>query len=180
VGSGQKRLAISADGRYYVGPDNGLFAPALEGRRQIKIRELDCSNAAPTFHGRDVFAPAAALLAAGRSISRMGRPAGNIAELDLPLPRKTAKGFCCEVIHCDRFGNLVTNLRPEQLAGEQCEVKIGRRVLSGLARTYSDAREGEVLVLTGSHGFIEIAVRNGSAVDRLRTGRGGKLTVRNV
>jgi len=178
VGTGQLRLAVRAAGRYFVGPDNGLFSPVLESPGGFEARGLPTRGASCTFHGRDVFAPAAAHLAAGRPFSRLGPPVRDLQLLDWPEVRETAGGRDAEVIHVDGFGNLVTNLRPEALPAGDPVFGISRKKIRGLNRTYGDVRRGGLLVLVGSHGFVEIAAREASAAGKLRAGRGTKVTVR--
>ena len=177
VGTRRRAIAVEAGGAFFVGPDNGLFALALAGRRVRRAVVLPVPpRASPTFHGRDVFAPAAGRLAAGTSIESLGRPAGRLRALDWPRPRRRGADTVGEIVHVDHFGNLVTNLRTvdrgELVAGNSFRT---RRIL----RTYGDAHHGEPLALRGSHGFLEIAVRDGSAAAQLGLARGDKILVRH-
>lgn len=174
VGSARRALAVQSDGRFLVGPDNGLLSPALllAGARAVSLPVPP--DAAPTFHGRDVFAPAAALLLTGAPVDGLGSPVGD------PVVRRTAEARRNEagliegrVITIDRFGNAVTNL----MAAHGGTVE-----LSGLRlpvqRTYADAAPGAALALVGSSGLIEIAVRNGSAASLLGIQRGSAVLLR--
>ncbi len=162
VGGARAALALGAGGHYFVGPDNGLFTPVLPGADQIAELPLPPSASA-TFHGRDVFAPAAAAIAGGTPVSRLG-PAPRTAPICLPLaaPRREGESMVGEVVYVDRFGTLVTNLGPD--VGSFVEIR-GDRV--PVRRTFGDVAPGELVAFAGSGGTIEIAVRDGSAAERL-------------
>jgi S-adenosylmethionine hydrolase len=173
VGSARAALATSSEGRYLVGPDNGVLSPALlhAGARCVSLSVP--SGAAPTFHGRDVFAPAAAQLALGVSLESLG----NVE--DSPVIRRTPEAtrrddgaVQGEVISVDRFGNAVTNL----LAMRGGSVQVNGLSLA-LRRTYADAAQGEPLALVGSSGLVEIAVRDGSAATLLGLARGSSVVL---
>jgi S-adenosylmethionine hydrolase len=133
-------------------------------------------DAAPTFHGRDVFAPAAAALARGRSVESLGAPYAGAQVRRTPEPRRLETGqIAGEVILIDRFGNAVTNL----VGRRDLVVELDGRQLP-LQRTYSDAQPGEALALVGSVGLIEIAVRDGSAAQELNLSRGDPVLTRHT
>ena len=174
VGSARRALAVASRDLFLVGPDNGALSPALllPGARVVSLPVPP--QASQTFHGRDVFAPAAARLAAGASLESLGRPC------DDPLIRRTPEahrlpdgGVRGEVIAVDRFGNLVTNLIARREGGVEVA---GRHV--PLARTYADAPPGALLALTGSSGLVEIALRDGSAARELGVVRGAPVILR--
>jgi len=173
VGSDRGALAASSEGRFLVGPDNGVLSPALlhAGARCVSLSIP--SGAAPTFHGRDVFAPAAAQLALGASLETLG------AVEDGPVIRRTPEAtrredgaVQGEVITVDRFGNAVTNL----LAMRGGRVQVNGLSLA-LRRTYSEAQAGEALALVGSSGLVEIAVRDGNAAEQLGLRRGSSVAL---
>ena len=173
VGSDRQAIAVSSEGRFLVGPDNGVLSPALliPGARAVSLPVP--ADAAPTFHGRDVFAPAAAALARGAVLESLGAP------LDSPVIRRTPEAvkedsgsLRGEVILIDRFGNAVTNL----LAVHGGTVRIGDRDVP-LRRTYADVESGEAVALVGSSGLIEIAVRDGNAAVLLGLSRGAPVRV---
>ena len=171
VGSARRALALRALGHFFVGPDNGLFTPVLDYLGAVVELPIP-STAAATFHGRDVFAPAAAALARGVSLASLGS-ASSSAPIQLPraAPRTDDAGIAGEVIHVDRFGTLVTNLGAD--ATDPIEVA-GARV--PLRRTFSDVASGDLVALLGSGGTIEIAVRDGSAAERLAAGIGSRVS----
>jgi S-adenosylmethionine hydrolase len=181
VGTARRAVAVEAEGGFFVGPDNGLFTLALAGRRIRRAVVLPVGRgASPTFHGRDVFAPAAGRLATGAPIESLGRPAGRLLTLDWPSPRRRGATTVGEVVHVDRFGNLVTNLRTiDNGRGDGGELSVGGFHTKQVFRTYGDVNHGQPLALRGSHGFIEIAVRDGSAAAVLGVARGDKIVVRH-
>ncbi len=174
VGTARKALAIESDGRFAVGPDNGVLSPAmlLPGARAVA---LDIPHgAAPTFHGRDVFAPAAVRLLCGEDFEALGTPYSDAALRRTPEAQRRADGGQDGlVLGVDRFGNLITNLTGRGDGTVEVQGKLLR-----IVRTYGDATEGELLALVGSHGLIEVAVRGGSAARTLGIGRGAPVTLR--
>lgn len=174
VGTARKALAIESEGRFAVGPDNGVLSPAMlvPGARAVA---LDIPHgAAPTFHGRDVFAPAAVRLLGGEALESLGTPYSDAALRRTPeAQRRPDGGQDGQVLGVDRFGNLITNLTGR---GDGT-VEIAGKLLR-IARTYGDVTEGELLALIGSHGLIEVAVRGGHAARTLGIGRGTPVTLR--
>jgi S-adenosylmethionine hydrolase len=160
VGGARREVVVHAGAQWYVGPDNGVFA-YLDGEAWSIAR----GEASPTFHGRDVFAPAAARLVT------FDYPFGGKVELVGVLPwgrRPAGEG---RVVHVDHYGNLVTDL-PGGEAGEAIAVA-GRRL--ALARTYEDVAPGELLAYVGSAGTIEVGVRDGRADRLLEAPRGTRV-----
>jgi len=174
VGSARPALAVASDGRFLVGPDNGILSPALlvGGARAVALPVPP--SASPTFHARDVFAPAAAMLASGSPVDALGTPVGD------PVIRRTAEARRLpdgaiegQIIAVDRFGNAVTNL----VAAHGGVVEVGTLQLP-VRRTYADVTPGMPLALSGSSGLVEIAVRDGNAAASLGLGRGGIVLLR--
>ena len=174
VGSARPALAVASDGRFLVGPDNGILSPALlvGGARAVVLPVPP--SASPTFHARDVFAPAAAMLASGSPVDALGTP------VDDPVIRRTAEARRLpdgtiegQIIAVDRFGNAVTNL----VAAHGGVVEVGTLKLP-VRRTYADVTPGMPLALSGSSGLVEIAVRDGNAAASLGLGRGGIVLLR--
>ena len=178
VGMARAALALGAHRQFFVGPDNGTFSDVIRDA-EVEVVKLDVGDgAAPTFHGRDVFAPAAAALANGRALRDLGTPFAGIPErLGTREPHFEGKTMIGEVIYVDRFGTLVTNFTPENLPGyaviEVEDVEVGR-----LHRTYGEVPVGGLVAYLGSGGQVEIAVRDGSAARRLGMGVGGKVRAR--
>jgi S-adenosyl-L-methionine hydrolase (adenosine-forming) len=164
VGTERAAIALAADGHLFVGPDNGVFS-FIDDDQAVRLTiPAEASN---TFHGRDVFAPAAARLANGEPLHSLGAQLDERYVLVKPEPLD-GNG---EVIAIDRFGNVITNL---MTAGD---VDINGVVVR-LVRTYGDVAEGELLALMNSDGLLEIAVRNGSAAETLSVSRGARVSLR--
>ncbi len=179
VGSARAPLALEAAGYYFVGPDNGLFSLVLAadpGVRAVRLRQ-DFRPVSATFHGRDVFAPAAALLAAGRPLTELGERLEECVRLALPEVRRAPGLVEGAVWHIDRFGNLITNLRPEHLEGQRVGKVRAASWRSAIGRTYSDVSKGECLALWGSAGYLEVACHGASAAERLGLGVGDPVGV---
>ena len=174
VGGSRAAIVVESEERFLVGPDNGVLSPALlhAGARCVELPVP--AGAAPTFHGRDLFAPAAALLACGTSLDSLGEVYTSPVVLRTPEPvRLSDGGIAGVVITVDRFGNAVTNL----MAWRGGIVEAGGRRLP-IARTYADVATGEAVALVGSSGLVEIAVRDGSAAALLGLKRGSAVLLR--
>lgn len=171
VGSTRAALAVESDGRYLVGPDNGVLSPALlhAGIRCVSLPIP--ATAAPTFHGRDVFAPAAAELAQGIALDALGEPVADPIVRRTPEATRREDGTIAgQVITIDRFGNAVTNL----MARRGGMLVVGGQRLP-LSRAYSDVPSGSLAALVGSSGLVEIARRDGSAATQLELTRGSEV-----
>jgi len=182
VGTARRGLALLSNSQLYVGPDNGVFTGVLAQGGDPLARALENwglfrDAVSPVFHGRDVFAPIAAHLASGRDLRDVGpevAPA-SLVRLDDPVPVADADGLRGQVIHVDRFGNLVTNLCAPADGAASVEIA-GRRL--ALARTYGDAAPGELVAVVGSSGRVEIAVNGASAAAALGTSAGAVVILR--
>lgn len=178
VGTTRAALAFGAHGHWFVGPDNGVFTPVLHDAEVEAVALPTPEAASPTFHGRDLFAPAAAALAAGTPLHALGQPFLGMPErLAYTAPHYEGKTVVGEIVYIDRFGSLVTNLTSE-LVPTYATLEVEDLDLGPLRRTYSDVTAGGLLAYVGSGGAIEIAVRNGSAARRLGVGVGGRVRAR--
>ncbi|MGH7471244.1 MAG: SAM hydrolase/SAM-dependent halogenase family protein [Longimicrobiales bacterium] len=180
VGGRRRALAVRADQRFLVGPDNGVFSRVLAGAQHIEAREITSVSVlggpvSPTFHGRDVFAPAAAWLANGGALAELGPHAAHLIKLPALEVVVHAEGMTGEVIDTDRFGNLITSIGVE--ASGAANVSLGAMHVGPVRRTYSDVASGEAIALIGSHGLLEIAVRDSSAAKRFGAVRGTRVEV---
>lgn len=175
VGTERAGLAVAAHGHYFVGPDNGLFTLVLRDA-EVQISVLPTPDgASPTFHGRDVFAPAAAALATGAMLADLGPPFGGMpVRLAYRDPHHEGKSVVGQVVYVDRFGTLVTNLTSE-LVPSYAVIEVEGLEVGPLRRTYGDVPTGGLLAYLGSGGQVEIAVRDGSAARRLGMGVGGRI-----
>jgi S-adenosyl-L-methionine hydrolase (adenosine-forming) len=174
VGTARAALAVGSDGRWLVGPDNGVLSPALLIQGASAVALPVAEHAAPTFHGRDVFAPAAAALATGAPLAMLGAPFAQPVVKRTPEPRRRSDGRIeGVVIAVDRFGNLITNLiAPRggmvEIAGQSLEVRL----------RYADVPQGALAALVGSSGLVEIAARDGHAARALGVTRGAPVILR--
>ena len=174
VGSARAGLAVRSDERFLVGPDNGVLSPSLlaSGSRAVLLPVPPSASA--TFHGRDVFAPAAAALATGTPVDSLGAPCVDPIIRRTPEARRGPDGIVIgEVIAVDRFGNAISNL----IAPRGGRVEISGRVMP-IVRTYADGAVGDVIALVGSSGFVEIAQRDGNAARTLNVARGTTVILR--
>jgi S-adenosyl-L-methionine hydrolase (adenosine-forming) len=162
VGTRRPALALAAADHYFVGPDNGVFTFLPEEIAEQVALPIP-ADASTTFHGRDVFAPAAAHLASGGSLASLGRACAGLTRLEVAA-EKVGEAYRALVLHCDRFGNVVTNLPPRALP--RLRTVNGRPLRP--VRTYEEGADGEIIALLGSSGRIELAVRQASAQDRLQ------------
>jgi S-adenosylmethionine hydrolase len=177
VGSARAALAVASEDRYLVGPDNGLLSPALlmGDARAIELRVSP--QASPTFHARDVFAPAAAMLAQRTELDSLGEPALNPIIRRTPEPHRSTNGeLVGEVIAIDRFGNAITNLLAMR-GSHVSQLRVLDRDVP-FRRTYADLEVGAPGAVVGSTGLIEIVIREGSAANSLGLTRGAQVILR--
>ncbi len=189
VGSERRAVAVkyqTQDGKiqYLIAPDNGIFTPILNHETIIEIVNLDnpdyhLPNASTTFHGRDIFSPASAHISTGTALSKLGSSLqqSDLVKLELPMPSFNMDVWTVQVIHIDRFGNLVTNLPSAslELPLSDWQLMLEDRVLSSVYRHFASVDVGEIVAYTGSSGFIELGVRNGNAEKVLNLARGSEL-----
>jgi S-adenosylmethionine hydrolase len=185
VGTDRAPLAIAAGGHFLVGPDNGLLVPAARSLGPVRAVAIEAARVTrvpvpATFHGRDLFAPAAALLVTGWPLDALGSAARSPVDLEIRPPARDRGALRGEVLYVDPFGNVITNIPGWWLDAlpDSVRLKLGpgraaariRRV-----RTYGEGRRGDMLALVGSAGGVEIAVREGRAADRLRLRAGAAV-----
>lgn len=176
VGSPRRALIARASGSLYVGPDNGLLSLAAPGRA-LSVDKVPADWAIhPTFHGRDLFARIAARLAGGAGPEEFSSGEVEPERIRIPQPVQVGGELHGEVIHVDRFGNLITNLAGGA-AGATVEIG-GAQVPRGA--TYSAVERGRLVAYGGSAGYLEIGVRDGSAAELLSAGRGARVRLRGA
>jgi len=184
VGTDRGILLGEADGRLIIAPDNGLITWVAARAREWRTRILSTrfgEDIAPTFHGRDLFAVAAARLAAGAvALEDISEEYGGEIRLPYRGARREGKVIHGHVVFRDRFGNLVTDIPEELLGGEAAggQVLFRGRIPMPLKKTYGDVKRGELLALIGSSRTLEIAVREGSAAEMLDADYGDEVMVR--
>lgn len=186
VGSAREIAAVEADGHLFLAPDNGLLGPVVDGAAAVSSRHVAPSALAglgihapsATFHGRDIFAPLAAALAAGQlQPDELGPLVDELVPGWIEAPQAGGGQVSGTVITIDHFGNLITNIETRHLQGmAHPVVRVGGREFS-LRRTYSDVRPGEYLALVNSFGVVEVARAERSAAEGLGLARGAPVTV---
>jgi S-adenosyl-L-methionine hydrolase (adenosine-forming) len=187
VGTARRALAATIDGRHFVSPDNGTLTFILRAAAQVSL--VDASRIgrgdqepAPTFHGRDIFAPAGAHLARGGPLEVLGPPVVDPVLLDIAQPERDGGEIRGEVVHVDRFGNLITNIDARSIHelatdGDAVQVRVGDVDAGPLRRTYGDVPTGGVVALVGSLDLLEVSIRDGDGARSLGAGRGSRVTV---
>jgi S-adenosylmethionine hydrolase len=192
VGSSRRALALrDEEGRQYVGPDNGLLLPAaeragIEAAHELANPAYALESVSRTFHGRDIFAPAAAHLSLGVAIEELGPPLSLdvLVRLDLPEPEVGQSRVVASVLYVDSFGNVALNLTREHVTdlgivpGTQVELELGgERFYAVAARTFADARAGDIVLYEDSYGKMSIAISGGSAAEMLHVRVGQSLRI---
>jgi hypothetical protein len=201
VGSDRTPIALSTPHGGFVGPDNGLFsyvladygapqaadgaipppvgptpAPAQVQAYRITNAALFRQPVSRTFHGRDIFAPVAAYLAGGGAASDVGEPVASLHAYTPPQPLRRPGGrLLARVLHADSYGNLITNLRENDLPPDGFRLRVGGRDIRGLSASYQSGEP--LLAIGGSSGYVEVAARGGSAAERLGVGRWAPVLV---
>ena len=174
VGSNRRAIAVQTADYFFVGPDNGVLSFALRHEKIKSVRRLANETfflkpVSRTFHGRDIFAPTAAHLSRGISIQKFGPAWKDFVKLDWPRLQVRNGAIAGEVVHIDRFGNLITNIDAgslQSLGEKPGDVFAGRNRLCPLAPFYGAVPAGRPVAVIGSTGFLEIAVNGGSAAEK--------------
>jgi S-adenosylmethionine hydrolase len=193
VGGARRALALrDGEGRIHVGPDNGLLIPAAEKlggiteAHELANPDYALESVSRTFHGRDLFAPAAAHLALGVALADLGPPIAPdaLARLDVPQPEVGTTRINCTVLSVDRFGNIELNLGRSHLEqagvvpGTRVELQIGtERYYAVAARTFADARPGDIILYEDAYRNISIAISGGNAAAMFAIGEGHNLRI---
>lgn len=202
VGSARRALAVQAEGHYFVAPDNGLLSHALGALGLIKggrgqspaltslkpgMRAVCLTNprfwlhpVSSTFHGRDIFAPAAAHLSAGARLEELGETVSSLLLYPLSPPRRRGGSILGRVLHIDRFGNLVTDIPGRDLPQGPLTILVGGRAIQGLSSSYAEVPgdgESPLLAIVGSAGYLEVSARNTSAAALLAVGLGHSVRI---
>ena len=183
VGSARRPIVVEAGGHFFVGPDNGIFDFVYSAEPGCRVREITASQyflrpVSRTFHGRDIFSPVAAHLGNGVPVGEFGPRISEYVRLDLVGPQQMGYGtWAGVVLKIDRFGNLITNLRVEDLGDlsqTHFELHIGKAVVHSLSLTYTQKNPGQAFLICGSSGLLEISVAQGNAAAML-SGRVGQM-----
>jgi S-adenosyl-L-methionine hydrolase (adenosine-forming) len=209
VGGPREAMLAEAHGCHFIGPDNGLLSYALAGGppgtggrqaasslkpasaegtgprlRAIENPAYRMPDAGSTFHGRDVFAPAAAHLSLGKTAGSFGKRKESFVELAFPVPYKLRGTVSGEILHIDRFGNAITNLTPRDLDALPEKAAAKKRIVMKakgkafpLAAFYAEASPGKPLSVSGSSGFLELSINGGNAAKKFGLKRGDPVKV---
>jgi len=201
VGSMRRPIALHGGGYTFVAPDNGVLSYVMEVLGQGEVVELLNTDywlpeVSRTFHGRDIFAPVAAHLAAGVPLGELGEPSGQVVRLPRPQMDVNERRVTGEVMHIDHFGNITTsigylfwegetsltltpafddNLPSVQVGAESATVLVHGEVIYSIRASYSEALRGDFLAVVGSSGYLEVAVNQGNAADRLDVAVGDRV-----
>jgi S-adenosyl-L-methionine hydrolase (adenosine-forming) len=174
VGTPRRPLLVRAGAHYFVAPDNGVLSLVLDREPQHRAWHITADRyfllpISSTFHGRDIFAPSAAWLARNEQPETFGPEVADLERLNLPGLRRSPGRIEGTILRADRFGNLLTNMRPQDApqlaAGAPFRMKLGAAEVTRLVRTFAEGVTGEPCLVAGSSGFFEVCVNRGRASD---------------
>ena len=187
VGTQRRPIAAKLGDQYFVAPDNGVLTPIIEDAeaKGLPVQFVHLTNqkywlqaVSHTFHGRDIFAPVGAHLAAGVAITELGPVITDVKRAPLPKPEKTASGWKAQISVVDTFGNLTTNLPGSALEGRtDITIHLKDLVVIGLVPSYGHKKPGEWVALIDSEGFLEVSVVNGSGAKTIGAAVGDEVEV---
>jgi S-adenosylmethionine hydrolase len=183
VGSLRQPILIKTKDFLFVGPDNGIFSFIYQREDLTDIivisnKKYFLAEPSSTFHARDIFAPVAAYLSLGIETDEFGSPAKECMKFIIPQPESKGKSLEGEIIHIDRFGNLITNLTADLLKKKKnAKIAVGKRRIKGISRSYFEIKEKSLGALVGSSGFLELAVNQGSAQELLKAKAGERIKI---
>ena len=176
VGSSRRPIAVAAGGHLFIAPDNGVLSQVLESAKPFEARVLASRHGhgslSHTFHGRDLFAPAGARLATGLSFDEIGERVSD----PFRLPSVAVARGAGRVLHVDRFGNVVTSFREVDLPERAC-LQIGSATIRLRSTSYATVPEGQLFLISGSSGYVEVSLNRGSAAEALGVRAGAPVTL---
>lgn len=195
VGSMRRPIIVEADDYRFIAPDNGVLSYALAGLQHIQAYELSnpnyrLANLSNTFHGRDIFAPAAAYATHTElELASFGATVPDLVQLPQPHMEISEKRIIGEVVHIDHFGNIITSIAPLKwvdddtlllaneitITAQDVSITIGSTILKGISHAYHEVKIGKLLVQIDSNGALEIAINQGNAAKKLATIAGNRL-----
>ena len=185
VGTARRAIAAQLGMQFYVAPDNGLLTPLIQDAESqhlpMTFVALDnpaywLKNITGTFHGRDLFAPVGAHLAAGVPLEALGTLIDDPVRLEIPTPEKTDTGWTAHITLIDHFGNIRTDLRVDKVDAN-AKIRIAGEEIEGLVKSYGHKEVGTLVALGDSGGYLEVAVANGNAAQKLGVKVGDKVEV---
>ena len=187
VGTARRPILVAADQHYFVGPDNGVLSYAYGQAKDLHAWHIVSEHyfrhpVSNTFHGRDIFAPVAAWLSKTWQTSTFGEPITDLVRFTIPKPKASGNIIKGVVLRTDRFGNLITNITPEDApalfaATGNFLIRVGNAQINKVVQTFGQGAAGEAIAFLGSSGYLEIAVSKGNATKTLGAGRGAEVTV---
>jgi S-adenosyl-L-methionine hydrolase (adenosine-forming) len=186
VGGLRKPILLVTQNYFFIGPDNGLFSLVAWKEKVKRVVVLAkekyfLPKVSATFHGRDLFAPAAAHLSLGIKPNAFGFVTNSLEEVGFQKPIIKEKKLSGEIFHIDAFGNLITNIDEKGLFrfinGRSFVIRAGKKAVHGLKKSYWEGKKGEPIALVGSGGFLEISVREGNAQKALKVKRGDPIHI---
>jgi S-adenosylmethionine hydrolase len=186
VGTQRRAILIRTKKSFFVGPDNGILVLAAQNQGiehvyQLTNHSFTLAKISSTFHGRDIFAPVAAHLDKGLPPSEFGPEIKDPINPEFNIIKRTNSSLIGEVMHIDGFGNIITNINETEMVQNYAEtVNVDLHNFSlklTFGKTYAQAKPKEPIALIGSHGFLEIALNQGSAAEKFRVKPGDKVTV---
>lgn len=183
VGSTRRAIMVETDKYFFVAPDNGLLSFIFQMEQNFQVFELTnphffLPNVSQTFHGRDVFAPAAAWLSKGIEPKEFGSKINDFIKFENIRPKHIAVNLLeSEIIHVDRFGNLITNLKREDVENN-FTIEINGKLIEKCFNFYAEAEPDEIFTIFGSADYLEIVAYQNSAQDLLKVKTGEKIRVK--
>ncbi len=186
VGSKRKPVIVKAHGKYFITPDNGLLSFILDKEDSyaaviIENDQFMTKKISHTFHGRDVFAPAAAHLATGANINDFGVAIDNKDLKRIPgmqFEKLSGQRYCAEIMHIDHYGNAITSIHKDNYSGrKKISIQIKNLRIENISNTFSDKRPKEILAYTGSSNYLEIAVREANFAEMYNISPGEKIII---
>lgn len=185
VGTERHAVALKIEDQYFVGPDNGIFSLLTTDQSYTAVKlnkkEYLRESRSNTFHGRDVFAPAAAHLSRGVTLEELGEPLDELISYRWMQPIADKDGLEGTIIHIDKFGNLITNISSdlidEVLADKQVKIYVGNVILNEINTTFGAVTEGEPVAYIGSAGMLEVGINQGNAQKMLGVQKGAQISI---
>lgn len=189
VGTARRPIILTGDRHLFVAPDNGVLSMVFDREERLSVRHVTAEHyflqpLSNTFHGRDIFSPVAAYLAKGVDPARFGDEVTDYVRFAAPRPKpvdeNTLRGV---VLKTDRFGNLITNVTPQDLPAlfqgppKPFKITVGKGQIVHMCNSYAEGAPGEVFAILGSMGFLELAANRGSAAQILTAGKGNEVNV---
>ena len=187
VGGARRPIVAEAGGHRFVAPDNGVLTMVFDANAPHAVREITASRyfrtpVSQTFHGRDIFAPVAAHLARGVPFARFGKRIDDYVRLGFARPEPAADdSWTGAVLHVDRFGNVITSFASAHWPGldsQPFEMRLGNKIISRLASSYSEVEPGELFLIRGSAGYLEVSLNQGDAASLLGVSDGAPVRLK--